>query len=131
MHRSLAGFCAMLLLAGCSFVVTVDDASYRVSVRPLAPEATVTPLPTVGPSATATVAPTSTPTVTATLPPATPALWAVVQEGPDCPDWVQPTGAHDAYNIGDCVTFEGQQYVSKINANVWSPAVYPAGWELQ
>ena len=64
-------------------------------------------------------------------PPATPALWAVVQEGPDCPDWVQPTGAHDAYNIGDCVTFEGQQYVSKINANVWSPAVYPAGWELQ
>lgn len=45
-----------------------------------------------------------------------------------CPDWVQPTGAHDAYQIGDCVTFNGNCYESLINANVWSPAVYPAGW---
>lgn len=47
-----------------------------------------------------------------------------------CPDWVQPQGAHDAYNIGDCVTFNGHTYESKINANVWSPSVYPAGWTL-
>jgi hypothetical protein len=64
-------------------------------------------------------------------PSVTPALWKLVEDESDCPEFVQPTGAHDAYNIGDCVTFEGQQYVSKINANVWSPAVYPAGWELQ
>lgn len=75
MHRSLAGFCAMLLLAGCSFVVTVDDASYRVSVRPLAPALTVTPLPsltppTVTPLPTATRTPTATPI--ATLPLASP-----------------------------------------------------------
>lgn len=47
-----------------------------------------------------------------------------------CPEWIQPTGAHDAYNIGDCVTFKGNLYESMINANVWSPAVYAAGWKL-
>lgn len=50
----------------------------------------------------------------------------VVAEG--YPAWVQPTGAHDAYKIGDRVSFNGANYESKINANVWSPAVYPAGW---
>ena len=47
------------------------------------------------------------------------------------PEWVQPTGAHDAYNIGAKVTFQGNRYTSKINANVWSPTGYPAGWQLQ
>ena len=49
----------------------------------------------------------------------------------ECPPWTQPAGAHDAYNIGDCVTFEGNEYISLIDANVWSPTVYPAGWELK
>lgn len=44
------------------------------------------------------------------------------------PEWVQPTGAHDAYNIGDQVMFAGSAYESVINANVWSPTAYPAGW---
>lgn len=52
----------------------------------------------------------------------------VVAEG--YPDWVQPTGAHDAYNTGDRVTFEGADYESLIDANVWSPTAYPAGWQL-
>lgn len=59
------------------------------------------------------------------------ALWTrfyEVEEGPQ--PWVQPTGAHDAYNIGDRVTFNGNLYESKINANVWSPTAYPAGWLL-
>lgn len=43
-------------------------------------------------------------------------------------EWVQPTGAQDAYNIGDQVSFKGVVYESKINANVWSPVAYPAGW---
>ena len=47
------------------------------------------------------------------------------------PAWVQPTGAHDAYKIGDKVTFNGQRYTSKINGNVWSPTAYPAGWQVQ
>lgn len=45
------------------------------------------------------------------------------------PEWTQPLGAHDAYKIGDRVTFNGKVYESVIAANVWSPAVYPAGWK--
>lgn len=45
------------------------------------------------------------------------------------PDFVQPTGAHDAYQQGDRVTFNGEVYESLINGNVWSPETYPAGWE--
>lgn len=48
---------------------------------------------------------------------------------PDIPDWVQPTGAHDAYNTGDKVRFKGDVYESLIDGNVWSPEVYPAGWQ--
>ena len=50
---------------------------------------------------------------------------------PETPaEWVQPTGGHDAYNIGDRVTFEGNIYESLIDANVWSPTAYPQGWHL-
>ncbi len=59
-----------------------------------------------------------------------PALFTPVSVD-EWPEWVQPTGAHDAYNIGDKVTFNGEHYISLINGNVWSPAVYPAGWEKQ
>ena len=45
------------------------------------------------------------------------------------PEYVQPTGAHDAYNIGDKITFEGEKYTCKMNGCVWSPKDYPAGWE--
>ena len=45
------------------------------------------------------------------------------------PEWVQPTGAHDAYNTGDRVTYNGRVYESTINGNVWSPDAYPQGWE--
>jgi hypothetical protein len=62
-------------------------------------------------------------------PDVTPALWeAEQQQGNDCPDWVQPTGAHNAYQIGDCIKFNNKCYESTINANVWSPAVLPSGW---
>lgn len=43
-------------------------------------------------------------------------------------DFVQPTGAHDAYNTGDKVIFEKKTYVSLIDGNVWSPSTYPSGW---
>lgn len=45
------------------------------------------------------------------------------------PEFVQPTGAHDAYAKGDKVTFEGKHYISLIDANVYSPTAYPAGWQ--
>ena len=53
-------------------------------------------------------------------------------EPEDYPVWVQPTGAHDAYQIGDRVHYPGEKdtvYESLINGNVWSPDAYPAGWK--
>ena len=47
------------------------------------------------------------------------------------PEFVQPTGAHDAYNKGDKVTFEGKHYISLIDGNAYSPTAYPAGWQEQ
>lgn len=46
------------------------------------------------------------------------------------PVWSQPTGAHDAYNKGDIVDYNGTLYQSLIDGNVYSPEAYPAGWEL-
>lgn len=45
------------------------------------------------------------------------------------PVWSQPTGAHDAYNTGDIVNYNGTLYKSVIDGNVWSPDAYPQGWE--
>lgn len=60
----------------------------------------------------------------------TPALFVVVSLD-EWPEFVQPTGAHDAYKKGDKVTFEGKHYISLIDGNVYSPAAYPAGWQEQ
>ena len=45
------------------------------------------------------------------------------------PEWAQPLGASDAYNTGDIVSYDGKLYKSTIDANVWAPDAYPAGWE--
>jgi hypothetical protein len=46
------------------------------------------------------------------------------------PVWSQPTGAHDAYNKGDIVNYDGTHYKSLIDGNTYSPEAYPAGWEV-
>lgn len=58
----------------------------------------------------------------------------VEPSNPDTPtdtikDFVQPTGAHDAYKNGDKVRFENKIYESLIDNNVYSPSAYPAGWK--
>lgn len=69
------------------------------------------------------------------------ALWAAVralqagastggETADEWPEYVQPTGAHDAYNNGDKVTFNGQHYICKMDNCVWSPAVFPDAWTL-
>lgn len=61
----------------------------------------------------------------------TPALYVPIgltEEG--YPVWSRPTGAHDAYNDGDVVEFEGVLYKSKFNGNTYSPTEYPQGWEV-
>ena len=45
------------------------------------------------------------------------------------PEYIQPTGAHDAYNIGMGCTFNGEKYICLINGCVWDPITYPAGWQ--
>ena len=64
------------------------------------------------------------------IPSATPALWVRVSVE-EWPEWVQPTGAHDAYAKGDKVTYKGKRYISLIDGNTYSPDAYPAGWEMK
>ena len=59
-------------------------------------------------------------------PDATPALWVAVSVDA-WPEWVQPTGAHDAYHLGDKVSYRGKHYICTADANVYAPGVY--GWE--
>ena len=58
-------------------------------------------------------------------PPAVPALWTRTSTE-EWPEWVQPTGAQDAYNTGDKVSHNGAHWVSGVDGNVWEPGVY--GW---
>lgn len=59
-------------------------------------------------------------------PDVTPALWVTVSVE-DWPEWVQPTGAHNAYNKGDKVSYNGKHYICTIDANAYAPGV--SGWE--
>lgn len=45
------------------------------------------------------------------------------------PEYVQPTGAHDAYKIGDKITFQGNKYECLMDNCVWSPIEYPNAWK--
>ena len=58
-------------------------------------------------------------------PPATPALWRRWRDpDPDTPEpWIQPTGAHDAYRLGDLVAHNGATWRSDHDANIWEPGV--------
>lgn len=51
----------------------------------------------------------------------TPALWTRVGYDDEILDWVQPLGAHDAYNTGDKVKHNGFVWTSKVDGNVWEP----------
>lgn len=46
------------------------------------------------------------------------------------PVWSKPSGAHDAYNKGDIVNYNGTLYRSLVDGNTWSPDEYAAAWEL-
>lgn len=53
----------------------------------------------------------------------------VVPEGEAPASWIQPTGAHDAYMMWDRVEFNGSEWFSTLDANVWQPGV--AGWQTE
>lgn len=65
-------------------------------------------------------------------PPDNDAFWEDADGGGEVdewPDWVQPTGAHDAYPAGAKVTRSGRRWSSLVAANVWEPsAAVPTLW---
>lgn len=59
-------------------------------------------------------------------PTAAPSLWTIISDPTaEYPDWIQPTGAHNAYAKGDKVTYNGERYISNVDGNVWIP---PTQW---
>ena len=61
------------------------------------------------------------------------AIWAAIhelqgqaQDPEEWPEFVQPTGAHDAYAQGVTVTHNGKKWASELDGNTWEPGVY--GW---
>lgn len=58
-------------------------------------------------------------------PPDVPALW-VRTSTEEWPEWIQPTGAHDAYDKGAKVSHNGKHWINDVDGNVWEPGVY--GW---
>lgn len=64
------------------------------------------------------------------IPSELPALYLNLMPENVIPEWVQPTGSLDAYNIGDKVIFEGDVYECIIDGNTWSPTDYPQGWKM-
>ena len=58
-------------------------------------------------------------------PDATPALWTVVSLD-EWPEWRQPTGAQDAYRVGDKVSHNDKHWINTLDYNTYEPGVY--GW---
>ena len=64
-------------------------------------------------------------------PDAVPALYvAIGLDDSGYPVWSQPTGAHDAYNIGDIVNYDGILYISNINGNDTVPGTDDRWWTV-
>lgn len=64
-------------------------------------------------------------------------LWAAVRAlqntesaGAQWGEFIQPTGAHNAYQTGAQITYNGKKYICLQDNCVWSPDVYPDAWEL-
>lgn len=53
----------------------------------------------------------------------------IEQPKEEYPEYVAPSGAHDAYKIGDKITYNGKKYTCKLDNCVWSPKTYPVAWE--
>lgn len=55
-------------------------------------------------------------------------LWARTSAD-EWPEWIQPTGASDAYMEGDKVSHNSKHWISTADNNVWEPGVF--GWQEQ
>ncbi|MDL2273971.1 alpha-amylase [Oscillospiraceae bacterium OttesenSCG-928-G22] len=62
-----------------------------------------------------------------TKPSSTPAMWTRIGDpGEEWPEWMQPIGAHDAYEKGAKVSHAGKRWTSDVDGNIWEPGVW--GW---
>ena len=60
-------------------------------------------------------------------PDVSPSLWVRVDDpSVEFPEWIQPTGATDAYMKGDKVSHNEKHWVSDYDNNTWMPGVF--GW---
>lgn len=58
-----------------------------------------------------------------------PSLWARVDDpSSEWPEWLQPTGATDAYAKGAKVTHVEKHWISEIDGNVWEPGTADNLW---
>lgn len=62
------------------------------------------------------------------IPSELPALYLSIQPENVIPEWVQPTGGHDAYILDAIVIYQGEEWISTVADNVWKPGEY--GWIL-
>ena len=61
----------------------------------------------------------------------TPALYTPIGlDEKGYPVWSQPAGSHNAYRIGDIVSYQGILYESLADGNVHSPEAWPEGWQV-
>lgn len=57
-------------------------------------------------------------------------LWSRTSDpAEEWPEWIQPTGAHDAYEKGAKVSHNGKHWISEYDANVYEPGIF--GWKEQ
>ena len=59
-----------------------------------------------------------------------PAIYSIkhTQDPKKAKPWQMPSGTSGMYNTNDCCTQTGGVWQSKMDANVWPPSDYPAGW---
>lgn len=53
----------------------------------------------------------------------------VVEDDNAIKEWVKPVDAHDAYKVGDIVTYNGKTWVNNRAGNLYAPGVL--GWEVK
>jgi hypothetical protein len=62
-----------------------------------------------------------------------PALWAPYHatDAVHALPWIAPTGAQDAYQVGECMIYtDGKKYRCKVANTVHSPEAYAQAWEV-
>lgn len=53
-----------------------------------------------------------------------------IEEVEEFKKYVQPTGVHNAYRIGDKIAFNGKKYTCIMDYAVYDPITYPYAWEV-